>query len=158
MAAKRYWLFKSEPGEFSIGDLENAPDKTTFWDGVRNYQARNHLRDDVSAGDGVLFYYSNAQPNAVVGTARVVRAGYPDHTQFDPGHIHYDGKSNPDNPRWFMVDIRWESTFKAPIPSGILKADPGLSNMVLFQNSRLSVQPVRAREWKRILELAKADL
>src|SRR5512145_66736 len=124
MATKRYWLLKSEPGEFSITDLEQAPGKTTYWDGVRNYQARNILRDEMIVGDGILFYYSNASPAAIAGTARVVKAGYPDHTQFDPADKHFDEKSPRDTPRWYMVDIQWESTFETPITIDDIKSEP----------------------------------
>ena len=104
--AKRYWLFKSEPSAYSFSNLMDEPDQTAEWDGVRNYQARNFLRDEVKEGDGVLFYHSNASPPSVVGTAVVVREGYPDFTAWDPSSEHPDPKSTPDNPRWFMVDIK----------------------------------------------------
>src|SRR5262245_48888900 len=104
--AQRYWLMKSEPEVFSIDDLARAPDQTAFWDGVRNYQARNFLRDEVAIGDGVLFYHSNANPAAVVGTAAVARAGTPDPTQFDPASDHCDPDSPRDNPRWYGVDLK----------------------------------------------------
>lgn len=145
---------KSEPDEFSIDDLVRAPKKRTAWFGVRNYQARNFLRDEISLGDGVLFYHSSASPPAVVGTARVARAGYPDPTQFDPADDHCDPDSPRDAPRWFAVDIAFEEKFPRAIPLPELRADPALAGMVLLQKgSRLSVQPVSAAEWKRIVKL-----
>ncbi len=154
--AKRYWLFKSEPGVFSIEHLAKASKKTTFWDGVRNYQARNLLRDEIKIGDGVLFYHSSADPPAAAGTAMVVKEGYPDPTQFDPTSDHFDPDSPRDNPRWYGVEIRWDSTFARPVPLDQLRGTAGLSKMVLLQRSRLSVQPVTEREWEIILKLARA--
>ena len=154
----RYWLMKSEPNVFSIDDLAKARDKTTRWDGVRNYQARNLLRDEIAVGDGVLFYHSSADPPAVAGTARVVRAGYPDPTQFDPSDGHHDPDSARDDPRWYAVDIQFDGKFARPVPLPELRATPALEGMVLLKRgSRLSVQPVTATEWKQILKLgAKA--
>lgn len=155
-AARKYWLFKSEPEAFSIDDLARAPGQTTFWDGVRNYQARNMLRDDVQPGDGVLFYHSNAEPTAVVGTAVVVRAGYPDHTAWDRQSAHPDPKSPPENPLWYMVDIRLERVFERPLTLEALRQQPALKGMELLRRgSRLSIQPVRPAEWKAILQLAE---
>jgi predicted RNA-binding protein with PUA-like domain len=151
--AKRFWLLKSEPDVFSIEDLARAPGKTTFWDGVRNYQARNLLRDEMQPGDGVLFYHSSADPPAAAGTASVVRAGSPDPSQFEPTSNHYDPDSAREAPRWFGVDIRWESTFARSVPLDELRRTPGLSKMVLLQKSRLSVQPVASDEWKIIVKL-----
>ena len=144
---------KSEPEAFSIEDLARAPRKTAFWDGVRNYQARNLLRDDLKLDDGVLFYHSSADPTAAVGTAAVARQGYPDPTQFDPTSDHFDADSPRDNPRWYGVDIRWESTFSRPVTLEEMRATPGLKDMVLLQRSRLSVQPVTPEQWKIILKL-----
>ena len=110
--AKKYWLFKSEPSEFSWNDLKKSKNQTTFWDGVRNYQARNFLRDEIEIGDGVLFYQSNTDPLAVVGYCEVVKEGYPDHTQFDPKNSHFDPKAKKDSPTWFMVDIKLVKEFK----------------------------------------------
>ena len=150
----KYWLFKSEPSEFSIQDLANAKRKTTFWDGVRNYQARNFLRDEIKVGDRVLYYHSNADPSAVVGVAKVIREGYPDHTAWDPNDKHYDEKSSADNPRWFMVDIQLETIFKRPMPLPELREIKSLKNMELLRKgSRLSVQPVRKSEFDRIVKL-----
>lgn len=152
--AKRYWLMKSEPTEFSIEDLAAQPDQTDHWDGVRNYQARNFMRDEMQVGDGVLFYHSRTKP-AVVGTATVVRAGYPDHTAWDPQSHHYDPKSTPENPIWFMVDIRFASRFKRPLPLAELRRIPGLENMTLLRRgNRLSVMPVTAKEFDIIVGAA----
>lgn len=152
---RQFWLFKSEPEAFSIADLKKAKKQTAFWDGVRNYQARNYLRDSIQVGDGVLFYHSNAEPMAIVGTAKVVRAGYPDHTAFDSKDPHYDPKSDPDNPTWFMVDIQLESVFPQPLTRVMLQEVAALKKMVLLQRgSRLSIQPVTPAEWDAVLELA----
>jgi predicted RNA-binding protein with PUA-like domain len=152
---RKYWLFKSEPEAFSIDDLAQAPRKTTFWDGVRNYQARNFLRDTIQVGDRVLYYHSNAEPPCVVGSAEVVKAGYPDHTAFDPEDCHYDPKSDPDNPTWYMVDIRLLQKFPQQLSRTDLAACEDLADMmVLKRGSRLSIQPVTAAEWRAILRLA----
>lgn len=156
-ARRRYWLFKSEPSSYSIDDLAAEPDQTTFWDGVRNYQARNMLRDDIQVGDRVLFYHSNAKPIAVVGTCEVVRAAYPDHTAFDPDDHHYDPKSDPDDPTWVMVDVKLIQKFDTPVTRDMLKESEDLTEMmVLKRGSRLSIQPVTAAEWKAIHKLAGA--
>lgn len=150
---RRYWLMKSEPETFSIDDLRRAPKQTTFWDGVRNYQARNLLRDELQPGDGVLFYHSNADPPAVVGTAEVASAARPDPTQFDAKDDHHDPDSPRDAPRWFGVDVRFASKFARPVSLDEIKATPALRDMVLVKRSRLSVQPVTAAEWKAIVKL-----
>jgi predicted RNA-binding protein with PUA-like domain len=145
---------KSEPEVYSITDLQR--DGTTCWDGVRNYQARNFMRDDMRVGDGVLFYHSNAQPMGIYGVARVVREAYPDHTAFDPADPHYDPKSDPANPTWMMVDIGYVGTFKAPISLATLKNTPGLEKMLVVQRgSRLSVQPVSREEWDIVMGLGE---
>ncbi len=150
---RRYWLFKSEPNAYSIDDLE--ADGATFWDGVRNYQVRNMLRDEIRVGDRVLFYHSNAKPMAVVGTAEVIRNGYPDHTAFDPEDKHYDPKSIPDEPTWFMVDVKFLQKFDTPVTRDDLKADDVTSGMMVMQRGcRLSIQPVTTGEWKAVLKLA----
>jgi predicted RNA-binding protein with PUA-like domain len=151
--ARRYWLLKSEPEVFSIHHLAKAPKQTTFWDGVRNYQARNLLRDEIKPGDGVLFYHSNANPPAVAGTAKVVAAAAPDPTQFDRGSGHFDPGAKPDVPRWYGIEIQFESAFARLVPLDELRETPGLEEMVLLKRSRLSVQPVTAEEWKIILKL-----
>lgn len=151
---RRYWLMKSEPRVFSIEDLAQAPGQTTCWDGVRNYQARNFMRT-MAVGDLVLFYHSNAEPPAVVGMAEVVRTAYPDETQFDKTHHHYDPASPRSAPRWDMVDIRYRQTFKASLPLDQLRQEPRLKDMVLLRKgSRLSVQPVTEAEWAVVLKLA----
>ena len=152
--ARRYWLMKSEPETFSIEDLARAPKQTTGWDGVRNYQARNLLRDEIKVGDGVLFYHSSAEPPGVAGTAEVARAGYPDPTQFDRKSSHHDPDARPDEPRWYMVDIKHAQTFPNFVPLPALRATPALGNMVLLRKgSRLSVQPVTPEEWKTIVAM-----
>lgn len=153
---RRYWLFKSEADCYSIEHLEREPSQTTFWDGVRNYQARNMLRDDIQVGDRVFFYHSNSDPLAITGTCEVVRSGYPDHTAFEPGHEHFDPKSKDSDPTWYMVDVRLLLKFPAPVTRELLKDQPGLQKMVLLQKgSRLSVQPVTADEWSLIHKLAR---
>lgn len=151
----RYWLMKSEPGCFSIDDLAQAPQQTSPWDGVRNYQARNLLRDEIRAGDGVLFYHSSCADPAIVGLAEVVRGGYPDHTAQDPRSDHYDPKSSPANPIWYMVDVRLRARLPRPLTRTELGDHPILAGMhVMRRGSRLSVQPVTAEEWQAILTLA----
>ncbi len=150
---RRYWLLKSEPDCYSIDDF--ARDKVTFWDGVRNYQARNMLRDEMRVGDGALFYHSSTDPLAIVGLAEIVRAGYPDHTQFDPSADHYDAGSPVDDPRWYMVDVKLTRRLARPVTRAELLEDKRLSGMVLLQRgSRLSVQPVTEAEWNVVMELA----
>jgi predicted RNA-binding protein with PUA-like domain len=154
--AVRYWLFKSEPDVFSIDDLARAPDRSTFWNGVRNYQARNLLRDEVHTGDGVIFYHSSADPPAAAGLAEVTRGGYPDPTQFDAKSEYHDPDATRDAPRWYMVDIQFKEKFARPIPLDELRALPALGNMVLLRRgSRLSIQPVAPAEWKAIVALGR---
>ncbi len=148
---KRYWLFKSESTAYSYDDL--VRDKVAEWDGVRNFQARNYLRDEVKAGDEVIFYYSNVSPMAAVGTAVVVRAGYPDHTAWDPMSQHPDPKSTRDKPIWYMVDIKPDKKFRRPVTLDEIKTAPELKDMVLLNNSRLSVQPVAPKEWELIMRM-----
>jgi predicted RNA-binding protein with PUA-like domain len=156
MAAKpRYWLLKSEPDAFSFDDLWKAKGRRTCWDGVRNYTARNTMRDDMKVGDGVLYYHSNADPPGVAGVAQVVKEGYPDHTQFDPKDGHFDPKADPESPRWYMVDIKGVKKAAAFVPLTDLKANAKLSGMALVQRGqRLSVQPVKAGEWREVLRMA----
>ena len=150
----QYWLMKSEPDEFSIDDLEHRPGQTEPWDGVRNYQARNMMRDQMRRGDQVFFYHSNTKVPGIVGIAEVVREGYPDHTAFDPDDPHHDPKSDPDNPRWFMVDVRFVRRLDRTISLVELKADPALTDMPLVRRgNRLSVMPVTAAQWNHILAL-----
>jgi len=151
--ARQYWLMKSEPSAFSIDDLQRAPGRSTSWDGVRNYQARNYMRQ-MRLGDQILFHHSSADPPAVAGVAEVVREAYPDQTAFDRNDRHFDPKSNPARPTWDMVDIRLVRKFAHPLPLDLLRKKPGLRRMELLRRgSRLSVQPVRAEEWKIILRL-----
>jgi predicted RNA-binding protein with PUA-like domain len=150
-----YWLFKSEPDEFSIDDLAalgNAPEP---WDGIRNYQARNLLRDRVAEGDEVLIYHSSCRTVGVAGTGKVVRAAYPDPAQFDPDSKYYDPRASRDNVRWYCVDVIFGEKFPEVLPLAQLKQMPGLENMVLLKQGRLSVQPVTASEWRQILEAAR---
>ena len=150
-----YWLFKSEPDAFSIDDLAAMKGKRDHWDGIRNYQARNLMRDEMKKGDLGFFYHSSCKVPAVVGTVEIVKEAYPDHTAFDSNEKYYDAKSAPDNPRWFMVDVKLKQKFSDPIPLSSLREMPALKEMVLLQKgSRLSVQPVKAKEWKAILKAA----
>jgi predicted RNA-binding protein with PUA-like domain len=150
-----YWLMKSDPEEYSIEDLQNSPDQTDYWDGVRNYQARNFLRDAMQIGDQVLFYHSRRNPS-VVGTAKIVKAGYPDHTAWDPGSQHFDSKSTPDTPRWFMVDIQLVSVFNRPVLLKELRSRPELKDMQLLRKgNRLSIMPVLPDEFKIIVEMGR---
>jgi predicted RNA-binding protein with PUA-like domain len=150
----QYWLFKSEPTCFSIDDLAKQPKQTTYWDGVRNYQARNMLRDEVKVGDKGLFYHSNCTPPGIVGTFEVVSAAHPDFTAWDSKSDHYDGGSTPENPRWYMVDIRFVKKFTHIISLDELKNHPLLSEMVVARRgNRLSITPVTAAEWKGIEKL-----
>ena len=153
MALRRFWLVKSEPNAYSFDDLLKEEDQTAEWDGVRNYTARNTMRDEMNVGDGVLFYHSNARPTAVVGYATVVRAGYPDNTAWAPDSENPDPRSTPESPIWYMVDLKAENKFRNPVTLQQIKDHDDLKNMVLANNSRLSVQPVANREWKIILTL-----
>lgn len=154
-AKKKYWLLKTEPTSYSIEDLAAEKKQTTCWDGVRNYQARNFMRDEMKLGDGVLLYHSNAKPPAVVGVAEVVKESYPDHTAWDENDKHYDPKSSAENPRWFMVDIKLKRTFKEPIGRDVLAEVAALAEMELLRKgSRLSVQPVRKKEFDAIVKIA----
>src|SRR5688572_32913423 len=139
---------KSEPSVFSFEDLKKAPKKTTSWEGVRNYQARNFLRDEMKEGDGVLFYHSSTDPQVIAGTAVVAREGYPDPAQFDPKSDYFDADSKEEEPRWFMVDIRFDREFKQPLTRDELRGIEGLEQMELLKKrSRLSVQRVTEKEW-----------
>jgi len=148
-----YWLFKSEPGCFSIDDLASRPGMTEHWDGVRNYQARNYLRDAIKPGDRVLFYHSNIPEPAIVGIAEVVRGGYPDFTAFDPESEHFDPRSSPAAPVWFMVDVRFVASMPHPVTLERIKGNPLLAAMPLVRRSRLSIQPVTPEEWRIILAM-----
>lgn len=152
--AKRYWLMKCEPEAYTIEDLER--DGTTSWEGVRNFQARNFLRDDMKKGDPVLFYASNAEPSGVTGLAEVAREAYPDPYAFQEGHKYHDPKSDPDNPTWYMVDIRFVERFDRIISLQELKETPGLEKMMVTQKgSRLSVQPATKEEFEIVRRLGR---
>jgi len=155
--AKNYWLFKSEPGEFSWDDLKNCKNQTKYWNGVRNYQARNFLRDKIKKGNSVLFYQSGTDPLAIVGYCEVLNEGYPDHTQFDSKNNHFDPKSTEDNPTWFMVDIKLVKEFKSIVTLDSIKANSKLKEMKLIQRGqRLSVMPVTKAEWDEILKMGNS--
>ena len=150
-----YWLFKNEPEDFSIDDLAKAKNQTTHWDGVRNYQARNFMRDDMKVGDQGFFYHSNCEVPAVVGIVEVVREGYPDHTAFDANDPHFDAKSDPENPRWMMVDVKLVRKLERPIPLKEIKEhmDKLEGFHLVARGNRLSVMPVQPKHWKLILSL-----
>lgn len=151
-----YWLFKSEPETFSIDDLRNRPKQTEHWDGVRNYQARNFLRDEIAVGDSGFFYHSNCETPGIVGCFDIVKAGYPDFTAFDAKSDHFDPASTPEKPRWFMVDVRFRKKFDRIISLEEIKHHPLLKTMLVARRgNRLSITPVSEKEWKIILELAK---
>lgn len=150
----KYWLMKSEPDVFSIDDLKAMPRKTEHWDGVRNYQARNMMRDEMKKGDLVFFYHSNCQVPGIVGIMEVVHEGYPDHTALDPESKYFDPKSDPDNPRWYMVDVKYKRKLKRAIPLEELKGLRSLEGMLLLRKgNRLSVLPVEKNHWDAILRL-----
>lgn len=152
--AKSYWLIKSDPDEFSFEDLKKSKNKTTYWNGVRNYQARNFMRDEMKKSDGVLFYHSNAEPNAVVGTCEIVKEGYPDHTQFDPDDIHFFPSAKKEDPTWFMVDVEFVKEFKQPVTLETIKNNHRLKNMKLVQKgNRLSVMPVSKEEFDEVVKM-----
>jgi len=153
-----YWLMKTEPGVFSWEDLLNSPDQTTSWEGVRNYQARNLMRDQMRRGDRAFFYHSAIQQPAIMGIAQVVREAYPDPFAWDPASKYYDPKSSPETPRWVMVNIQAIQPLEPPITLAELKTIPALSGMMLLQKGcRLSVQPVTPQEWETILRLRSSD-
>ena len=151
-----FWLMKSEPKDYSFDDLRSETNSTAEWDGVRNYQARNLLRDEIKTGDRVIFYHSNSKPSGAVGTAIVVRDGYPDFTAWDPNSDHPDPRSTEDNPIWFMVDIKADQPFDRVVSLKEIKATAALSDMVLVKNSRLSVQPVTKDQFDLIVSMGLA--
>lgn len=153
--AKRYWLMKSEEDVYSIRDLEK--EGTTSWEGVRNYEARNIMRDLMKVGDGVLFYHSNANPPGVAGLATVAKTGYPDHFAFDKKSRYHDPKSDPDDPRWFMVDIEFQEAFHEVVSLDEIKATPELGEMTLVKRARLSVQPVEKAEFELIRKMGRRN-
>jgi predicted RNA-binding protein with PUA-like domain len=154
----KYWLMKTEPGTFSVDDLEAAPKRTTCWDGVRNYQARNMLRDEMKKGDLAFLYHSSCDVPAIIGIVEIVKEGYPDHTAFDRRHDHFDPDSKPGEPRWFMVDVKLKQRFSPGIPLEKLRAHAAkeLSGMLLLRaGNRLSVTPVEPAHWKFVVALAR---
>ena len=156
---QQYWLMKSEPGEVSVDDALAAPRSTVPWTGVRNYQARNFMRDTMRVGDGVLFYHSSCAEPGVVGIAQVVSTAYPDPTQFDPASPYHDPASKPEAPRWLLVDVQvLRKTRNLTLPE--LRADPALEGMLLLRKgNRLSLTPVEPRHWRHILQrLGAADV
>lgn len=160
MAGERnYWLFKSEPDVFSIHDLAASKGKTTSWEGVRNYQVRNMLRDDMRVGDGVLFYHSRVNPMSIVGTAEIVKAGYPDPSAFQTGHRYFDPKSKVESPTWYLVDIRLKQIFDTPVAREQLQNHKTAAGMkVMSKGSRLSITPVTLPEWEAVHQLAAAKI
>jgi len=153
-----HWLLKSEPDTFSIDDLAARPRKTTHWDGVRNYQARNFLRDSMKRGDQAFFYHSSCDVPGIQGIVEIVREGYPDHTAFDPKDPHFDADSDPAAPRWYMVDVRLVTKFAQPVTLEQLKAaaaGPLKDMLVLRRGNRLSVTPVTPREWSHVVAMAE---
>lgn len=156
MPTAKYWLMKTEPDVFSIEDLARSPKQTTSWIGVRNYQARNFMRDDMRSGDRILIYHSNAKPSCVAGTAFVVKESHPDHSSWDPKSPYFDPKSSPENPRWQMVDVQLETVFNHPLSLAELRAESVLENMLLLKKGmRLSVQPVSKQEFLKIVQMGQ---
>ena len=154
MAERKYWLFKSEPTAYSFDALMNEEDQTAEWDGVRNYQVRNFMRDEMRPGDAVLFYHSSTTPTAVVGTATIVSQSYPDVTAWDPQSKYYDAKSSPDNPAWLVVDIKADREFARPVTLAEIKQNLALAGMLLVRRGmRLSIQPVTQVEYEEIVSL-----
>ena len=154
-----YWLFKTEPDAFSIEDLRARPNQTEPWDGVRNYQARNFLRDDIKQGDKVFIYHSSCKKVGIAGVAVVVRAGYPDPVQFNPESNYYDPKSTPDNPRWYRVDVQFEEAFEKVLELKSIKTMPEITQTgVIKKGQRLSVMPVPEEEWMHLYKAAKAEV
>ena len=153
MAERGYWLMKSEPETYGIDHL--ARDRRTRWEGVRNYRARNFMRDDMRVGDGVLFYHSSTEPPGIAGLARVSSEPYPDPTQFDSKSPYYDADSRREEPRWQLVDIEFVRKFPEVLPLAFLREQKALEGMALLQRGqRLSVQPVKPAEWRHVLKLA----
>jgi predicted RNA-binding protein with PUA-like domain len=153
---KRYWLVKSEPDVFSFDDLRKSPKQTTTWDGVRNFAARNFLRDGMKRGDQVFFYHSSSNPQAIVGVAEVAREAYPDPSATDRKHPAFDAKSDPADPTWYAVDIKAVAPLARPVTLAEIKANKALANMALVRIGRLSVSPVTPQEWETIMGMAKS--
>ena len=153
----RIWLFKTEPATYGIRQLRDEPDGIAGWDGVRNYQARNRLRDEVRKGDRVLIYHSRGKAPAIVGEARVVSSPYPDPTQFQPGHDGYDARSSEDLPRWFQVDVRYARTYAKPLTLAAIRDYPEFADMELVIRPRLSIQHITDRQYQQILALCEPN-
>jgi predicted RNA-binding protein with PUA-like domain len=155
MSDRKYWLMKSEPEDYSIDDLKD--DGETAWTGVRNYGARNFMRDEMNVGDGILFYHSNISTPVIVGTMEVCSEPYPDPLQFDPNSKYFDEKSSESEPRWQLVDVKFVQKFDNPVTRDAMKEEAALEDMELFRLGRYSITPVRESEWKKIHEMAGAD-
>jgi predicted RNA-binding protein with PUA-like domain len=150
----KYWLMKSEPDVFGIDDLKNAPGMTEPWDGVRNYQARNMMRDDMKKGDLAFLYHSNCKEPGIAGIMEIIREGYPDITAFDPDAKYFDPKSDPSNPRWYRVDVRYVRKLKRIITLSELKEHSDVAGLLLVRRgNRLSIMPVNRQQWEYILTL-----
>ncbi len=147
-----YWLLKTEPNTFSIEDLKNSPSRTSMWEGVRNYQARNFIRE-MRVDDEAFIYHSSCKVPGIAGLAKVSRAAYPDPTAVDPDSSYFDLKSDPDNNRWSCVDVTWTETLAGIISLGVLKSDPALADLTLLKHSRLSVMPVADVHWQHIMDV-----
>lgn len=154
MSKRNYWLMKSEPDAFSIDDLEEVG--TEPWDGIRNYEARNFMKDEMKVGDGVLFYHSNVRPPVIVGSMKVASEPYPDPTQFDPDSKYFDKKSSEEDPTWKLVDVSFVQKFDNPVTRDAIKEESALQDMVLLNRFRLSITPVTEAEWEKIHEMAGA--
>lgn len=153
----KYWLFKTDPEDFSVDDFKKSSGQTTGWSGVRNFQARNFLRDEIKTGDEVLFYLSNSDPPAVVAVCDVVKEGYPDETQFDKKNLHFEPKADPENPLWFQVDIKLKYELKNPVSLQKIKENKKLKDMILLRRgNRLSVIPITEKEWNEILFMSES--
>ena len=151
-----YWLFKSEPDVFSFADLKARPAQTEPWSGVRSYQARNYMRDDMNVGDLAFFYHSSCPEPGVAGVMRVTSESYPDPTQFKPSDEYFDPKATPEKPIWFLVDVVWDKDLKHPVSLERMRAAPALADMVtLRKGNRLSITPVTAAEFKAVLKLSQ---
>jgi len=156
MSKRNYWLMKSEPDAYSIDDLER--DQVEPWDGIRNYEARNYMRDEMEVGDGILFYHSNVRPPVIVGTMEVASEPYPDPTQFNPDSKYFDEKSSEDDPNWKLVDVKFVQKFDNSVTRDAIKEEPALEDMVILNRYRLSITPVTEAEWKKIHEMAGAEI
>ncbi|MEX2601947.1 MAG: EVE domain-containing protein [Balneolaceae bacterium] len=152
----QFWLMKSEPDAYSIDDLQR--DEREPWDGIRNYEARNFMRDEMKIGDRALFYHSNVKPPVIAGVMEICSEPYPDPTQFDPDSNYFDEKSSESDPTWMLVDVKFVEKFLVPVTRNELKEEPRLKEMMLFKRNRLSISRVREEEYRRIIELAKAKV